>query len=251
MMFWVLGLFLVALMQMSVYPSVKKSAPQLSKYVESMPEAMKAMVGLEKGDYTSPAGYLNTELFSMILPVVFAAFAMGAGSKAVAGEEDRRTLDMLLSTPIPRKSVVVQKFAAMVLDIGILVIALFLGLWLGGLTVSFDIGAGFLLAACVNCGLLGLVMGCTALLIGSWRGGRGLALGITSALLVGLFLLRSLAEVLDGLRPFQKLSPFYWYSRGDVLRNGLDLADAAVLLGASLILALLALAAFEGRDLHA
>lgn len=251
MMFWMLGLFLTAVMQMSVYPSVRDSAAQLSKYVESMPEAMKAMFGLESMDYTSPAGYLNTELFSVILPMVFASFAMRAGSRAIAGEEDRKTLDLLLSTPIPRKSVVVQKFAAMVTDVAILVIVLFLSLWLGGLLVGFDIGSGFLLAACLNCGLLGLVMGSTALLIGSWKGGRGLSLGVTSALLVGLFLLQSMSQLVDGLRPFRGLSPFYWYLRADVLRNGLSLTDASVLLCVSLVFAALATVAFERRDLHA
>jgi ABC-2 type transport system permease protein len=246
-----LGLGALALVQMTVYPSIRKSAPQMLEYVETMPDAMKAMFGLDSMDYTSPAGYLNTELFSMIVPMVFAAFAMGAGSRAVAGEEDRKTLDLLLSTPVSRRSIVAQKFVAMAVDIAALAVVLSLCLWLGGMLVNFDLDAGHMLAACLNAGLLGLVMGSIALLIGSWRGGRGFSIGVTGALLVGFFLLQSLSQIVDGLRPFRKMSPFYWYSNGDVLRNGLALADTAVLLVLPLILAWLALIAFDRRDIHA
>lgn len=251
MLFWTLGIGLIAVVEISIYPSVRKSAPQLQQYVETMPDAMKAMFGLQSMDYTSPAGYLNTELFSMIVPMVFAAFAMGAGSRGVAGEEDRKTLDLLLSTPISRKSLVAQKFVAMLADIALLVIALSLGLLAGGLLVSFDMDAGRVVAAGFNAGLLALVMGSIASFLGSWRGGRGFSLGVTGALLIGFFLLQSMAQIVEWLRPYEKLSPFYWYSHADVLRNGLNLADVAVLAGTSLVLAALALFAFDRRDLHA
>ena len=144
-----------------------------------------------------------------------------------------------------------QKFTAMAADIAVLAVVLALCLWVGGLTVNFDMNADRILAACINAGLLGLVIGSIALLIGSWHGGRGLSIGVTGALLVGFFLLQSLSQIVDGLKPFRKLSPFYWYSHADVLRQGMDLADAAVLLALSLALAWLALIGFEKRDLHA
>lgn len=250
-LFWSAGLVLSALMMMSVYPSVKKSAPQLADYVANMPDAFKAMFGLERMDYSSPAGYLNTELFSLLLPISFAVFAMGAGSRAIAGERDRGTLDLLLSTPISRGSVVLQKFIAMAADIAVLVVVLWLSLWLSGIAFSFDMGADRLLAGSINCGLLALFIGSVALAVGSWRGGRGLAIGVTSTVLVAGFLLRSLSEIVHALEPWRLISPFYWYGRSDVLRNGLNLGDAAVLLGASLVLLGVSVVAFDRRDLHA
>lgn len=249
--FWILGLFLTALMMMSVYPSVKESAPQLADYVKNMPDAFKAMFGLEGMDYTSPAGYLNTELFSMMLPIAFAAFAIGAGSRAIAGEEDRKTLDLLLSTPVSRGHVVVQKALAMLVDVAALSLALWASLWLTGLLFDFKMGPVRLLEASLNCGALGLVIGTVALATGAWKGGRGLAVGVAGTVLVAAFLLRSLAEVVDGLRPFRFLSPFYWYSRSDVLRNGLSPGDIGILLLASAVFILLAVAALDRRDLQA
>lgn len=251
MAWWSLGLFLIALMMMSVYPTVKQSASELSSYVDNMPDAMKAMFGMEGMDYTSPAGYLNTELFSLVLPMCFAAFAIGAGSRAIAGEEDKRTLDLLLSTPTTRGKVLLHKVSAMFIDVAVLVVVLWLSLWLSGLAFSFDMAPSILLQGCINTGLLGLVFGGVALLWGSWRGGRGAAIGVTSALLVIAFLLNSLAEVVAAFEPLRGLSPFYWFSANDVLRNGLAPIDAGVLLATTLTLTWLSVLAFDRRDLHA
>lgn len=248
---WSIGLVATAVMMMAVYPSVKDSAPELAGYVENMPDAMKAMFGMEGMDYTSPAGYLNTELFSFLLPFAFAAFAMGAGSRAIAGEEDRQTLDLLLSTPVTRGSVLLHKVGALVIDITVLSLVLWVSLWLSGLTVSFDLSAWLLLAASLNCALIGLVFGGIALLWGSWRGGRGAAIGVSAALLVSSYLLNSLAGVVDVLEPIRWMSPFYWFARNDVVRNGLAATDIVVLIGITGVLVWLSVLAFDRRDLHA
>jgi len=249
--YWSAGMFLVALMMMSVYPSVTKSAPQLSTYVENMPEAFKAMFGLQGMDYTSPAGYLNTELFSAWMPMVFAAFAIGAGSRAIAGEQDRGTLDLLMSAPISRRSIVAQKYVAMVADTAILVVALWVSMWICGLLISFDMSTWRILEGCINCGLMALGVGSIALAVGAWRGGRGFSIGVACVVLVGGFFLSSLSQVVDVLKSLRWLSPFYWYGEADVLRSGLDPVDAVVLAGISLVFAAVALVAFERQDLHA
>ncbi len=41
-------------------------------------------------------------------------FAIGAGARAIAGEEEGRTLDLLLSTPIRRSQVLLDKWISMV-----------------------------------------------------------------------------------------------------------------------------------------
>ena len=60
-------------------------------------------------DYTSPAGYLRAELFALLGPILYLVFAIGAGGRAVAGEEEVRSLDLLLSTPLTRTQIVRDK----------------------------------------------------------------------------------------------------------------------------------------------
>ena len=45
-------------------------------------------------DYTRPGGFLNTQLFSLILPLLIAIFAIGYGASTLAGEQQSGTLDL-------------------------------------------------------------------------------------------------------------------------------------------------------------
>ena len=74
---WAIGLAGVALMYAAVYPSIKASAADLNAYVEKLPDAFKSLIGGE--DYTSPAGYLRSEFFSPMGPLLLLIFAIGAG----------------------------------------------------------------------------------------------------------------------------------------------------------------------------
>ena len=96
---WGIGLAAVAAMYAAFYPSITQSAGDLQAYLDKMPDAFRELVG---EDYTSPAGYLRAELFSLLGPILFLVFAIGAGAKAIAGEEEARSLDLLLSTPLSR-----------------------------------------------------------------------------------------------------------------------------------------------------
>ena len=88
-----------------------------------------------------------------------------------------------------------------------------------------------------------------ALLVGAASGKRGLAAGLTAALAVAAYVVNSLAPLVSGLRPLQELSPVYHYVASDPLRRGLELEHCAVLAGIALVAAVLAVAAFDRRDI--
>jgi hypothetical protein len=65
------------------------------------------------------------------------------------------------------------------------------------------------------------------------------------------FLVNSLSALAEGLKQWRPLTLFYQYAGNDPLRNGLDVGDAAVLLAVAAAMALVALVAFQRRDLAA
>ena len=100
---WSVGLVGMSAMMVSVYPTVRGNAA-LNKLVQDYPAALKGFFGFGgELDYTSAAGYLGMELFSLMVPLLLLIAAIAAGSGAVAGEEDRGTLDLLLSLPVSRR----------------------------------------------------------------------------------------------------------------------------------------------------
>jgi ABC-2 type transport system permease protein len=196
----------------------------------------------------SPEGYLMSEIFSFLGPVLLLVYAIGAGARGVAGEEGRGTLDLLLSTPIRRRRVVVDTFVAMTLGTLLLAATAWLVTAVAGPAFDLTVALEGLTAAFLNLFLMAVTL---ALAIGAATGGRGLAIGIASAAALATFLLRTFASVVSWLEPYRLLSPFYYYTGHDPLRNGFDVLDPIVLAGISVGALVVALVTFEGRDLAA
>jgi len=240
----------LVLMYSAFYPSIKANASQLNRYMASLPKAVKEMIG-RAGDITSPPGYLQSEIFAIMAPLLLLIFAIGAGARATAGEEEAGTLDLLLVAPIERARVVLEKFGAMVAAAVGIGVVLFLALVLAGPLAGLHVALANIAAATVSVVLLAIAFGSIALLIGCWRGHKGVSIAITVALAVVTYLLNILAPLVESVKGLQLLSPFYYYIGHNPLRDGFSLAHALVLIGVSAIASALALVAFDRRDLAA
>lgn len=230
------------------YPYIR-DMHQINQLLETMPAIIiKPLVG-NVPDMTSPAGYLNSDLFFLIAPMLFLFFTIGFGSHAIAGEEENGTLSLLLAQPLARWRVVTDKFAALAAATLILAFAFWAGLAIGAPLVKMDISLIRVAEATLGCALLGIAFGTLALALGCLRGNKSLSLGVTGAAAVAAYLLNSLALVVKELEPYQKLSPFYYYIGNDPLVNGLDASHVTVLIVASLVLLGIGLLAFQRRDI--
>ncbi|MBI2874794.1 MAG: ABC transporter permease subunit [Firmicutes bacterium] len=243
---WAVGTVFFAVLVVLVYPSYS-AVPELERLLEEAPPALKAFFG-ESASITSPVGFLNTELFFFMVPLVFIILAVGRGSDAVAGEEERGTLELLLSLPLSRRRLVLEKAAAMVITMGVLSLAMWLGIAAGSLLVEIDLTGVYKAAATISGALLGLTFGALALAIGAWRGGRGISIGISGVVGVATYLLNVFGTTVNVLEPFRPLSPFYYYIGAEPLAKGLNLGHAGVLTGLSVILIALAVTSFDRRD---
>src|SRR3989338_3927988 len=116
LLYWGIGLVAMAVIMSALFPSIA-SMPSIDNYIAEMPEGMMEFLGGIE-DYSTPVGYFSDELFSFMVPLLFLIFGIGIGAGAIAGEEEKGTLDFLLANPIPRWSVVVAKFTAMTAEIG-------------------------------------------------------------------------------------------------------------------------------------
>jgi ABC-2 type transport system permease protein len=245
---WGVGLFAMATMYAAFYPSVRKSASGLQIYLKHMPDALKSFIG---SDYTSPAGYLRGEVFSILGPVLLLVFAIGAGARAVAGEEEAGTLDLLLSTPIRRRQVLVDKAVAMGATTVALVAILWVAILAFGPVFGLHVAIADVASACVMLLLLAMSFGAVAFALGCATGHRGPAIGITGGLAVCAFIVNGLAPTVHALHFLRPLSPFRWYLDPDPLLTGLHPLNVVVLVGVAAVALMLAWVTFERRDLAA
>ncbi len=218
--------------------------------LDSMPEGMNAMFALfGGGDIGTPAGWFQIETFGMMAPIMIMIVTISIGSNAVAGEEAKRTMGLLLANPITRSRVIVEKTITMALYASIVGVVAFLGTWGGALVGGMDLPVENIAAICVLLTLLGIAGGALALAIGAGTGRKGTAIWGAVGAGVGLHLLNSLGEI-AGNPAWQKFSPFYYYLSSDPLNNGLDWSHAAVLVAISVVLFALAFPLFQRRDIR-
>jgi ABC-2 type transport system permease protein len=245
---WGIGLAAVAAMYAAFYPSIAESATDLQTYLDKMPDAFRELIG---GDYTSPAGYLRAELFSLMGPILFLVYAVSAGGKAIAGEEEARSLDLLLSTPLSRTRVVRDKALALLLSMAGLTGFLFVVVVVVGRPFDLVVPIQDAAAACVMLLLVGLTFASLALAVGCATGRKSTAYAITGVIATATYVLNVLAPSVASLSWTRPLSPFRWYLEPDPLTTGLHPANVAVLLGITIVCTALAFWSFRRRDLAA
>lgn len=247
LVWWGSGVILFVLMVMLFYPSVNTTDYDL--ILQSIdPNLLKIFVG-NITSFNSPEGYLNSQLFFMIMPFIFLAFSVLLGSEILAREEKKGTLELLLSAPISRWRVVLEKFAALTVANIILGMVLFLSLLASAWWVDMNIDTIRLWDVSIALILFGLFFGGLSLALTCIQGNRELSMGIAGGLGVVSYFLNALAPVVSELEPYQELSVFYYYIGNDPLLNGLDWWHGAVLLISTLLLVAGGVLVFQKRDL--
>jgi len=204
----------------AVYPSIQ-SSPQFDQLVENYPDALKALFGLQGGSITSGAGYLDAELFSLMLPLLVLVLAIGSGARAFAGEEDAGRLELVLSYPVRRRAVVVAKAGAIATEVLAVSVAACLTIGLLGFVVDLGLSAGNLAQAGLMLAALGILFGWFALALGAAVPSRAVAIGVPAGVAAGGYLVGGLHSLAGWLDPFRFLSPF-WLVGTTPLRNGID-----------------------------
>jgi len=143
---------------------------------------------------------------------LIAVWPLLAGSRMLRGEEDRGSLDVLLSLPRPRLTVALEKLAAMwmaLLAMGVLIglLASAGGAKFGG---NFGLGGGLLFG--LNLALICAVFGSLALLISQFTQERGPAAGLTAGLLLVFIVIDMVHRVVPNTEWISRLSPIYYYN---------------------------------------
>jgi ABC-2 type transport system permease protein len=244
---WSAGLAVLSLYLLYVYPFINR-ASEMMKVLDSLPPVIKNLIG-KNNFMATPEGFFNLQPFSILAPLLFIVFAVAKGSDATAGEEERGTLDLLLANPLGRRQAVIQKSLAH----GAALLALSAVLWLAMAGGSWLFGIALdrlrLAEVTFSLWLLGLVFYALALACGCWRGKKKFSIGVSGGLAVITYLVNAYAPMVESLRPYRIVSPFYFYNGNNVLSNGLQPSHVLVLAGLFSFFTAAALFAFSRRDL--
>jgi ABC-2 type transport system permease protein len=216
--------------------------------VESFPDALVAMIG--GADMGTFEGFLQAEIFSITGPVAILVVTIVMGARALAGEEERHTMGLLLGNPITRSRLIVEKAIAIVAYSMAIGVATFVGTWLGSLIASQDASTVNLAATSGLLTLMGLAFGGLALAIGAATGRSRVASGTATGVALLAYFMFSFFPLSETFEPWANLSPFTLYLGSDPLVNGMAWGDGLILLGLFIVLTAASVPLFQRRDLR-
>ena len=217
-------------------------------FFADFPDVLIAMIG--GADMATATGFLQAELFAITGPVAVIVLTVAMGARALAGEEERHTMGLLLANPVSRAKVVREKALAMVAYAFVFGVVTFAGTAAGVLLAGIDVTVGGVAATSALLSLFGLVFGGVALVVGAATGRSRLALGVSAAVAVVSYFVWSFFPLAETFAPWAVVSPFELFLGSDPLANGMPWGDAAILLAIFLALVAVSIPLFERRDLR-
>jgi ABC-2 type transport system permease protein len=204
---------------------------------------------VNKNTIGTPGGYVTYKIMGS-LALILGIWTLLAGARMTRGEEERGAMDILLSTPQSRLSVLGQKVLALAAAAGIVSVLIGLLTLAGMPSAKVTVDPGAALLAGINAGLGAFIFGALALLLAQFMS-RGAAAGLTGGLMAFFYVLDGTGRAITadaGVRPF---SPLYYYDQNLPLVPGYSThwGDLALLVVFSLVLVGAALPLFLRRDI--
>lgn len=241
---WAIGLAGAAGIYTSSYALIEPMSYE--EVIRSFPPELLEAMGWD--DIATPAGYLGSTVFGLVVPILMVIFAIAVGTRFLAGDEDAGTLELTLAHPVSRTSLVLQRAGAALTAglgaaavVGLTVIAL-------AAPIGLEVPASRIVAASVSLGLLAVAFAMLALALGAWIGRRGIVLGVCSAVAVFAYFADTVLTTVDGFEWIDRTSLFSYYGGQQVLESGLSAGNLAVLVVVSGVLLVAAVIGFHRRD---
>lgn len=249
-LYWGGGLFCLNLMIMGVIQDVDV-IEQYRVLLDRMPPLLLSAFGLsDVSVLTTPEGFIAFAAFTYGL-LAMCVFGVLAGTAITANDEDDGIMDVLLSLPIPRRQVIVERFTAYaVITLAIALIA-YLGIVAGTFITPLTLDLGILFQGAMNfVAPVILIIALTAFLA-SIITRKIFVLGIAGSVVIYSYLLYSFAGAVDleWMRVVERFSFFYYSDAEQVALEGLALGNVALLLGIAVALIAVSLFTFERRDI--
>jgi ABC-2 type transport system permease protein len=250
-LYWGISVALLGVYVIVVLPNVDV-LEQYAGLINSMPPVLLAALGItDTAQIATPEGFLAVGFFGYIM-LIMAAYGVIAGLNVTANEEDRGILDVVLSLPISRWRVVIERFLAYTaIIIGILVLTAVLMTLAVQLNPTMNFDTGKMLVGIFNLLPGSLTVLAFTTFIGTLARSRSLAAGIAAGFVALSYFIDFIGNAASSTTAsaLRVLSFFSYYDGGHIMSTGLQWGNVLVLLAAALVLVVGGIWCFERRDI--
>lgn len=243
---WGIGLSIFVFIYMGFYPQIGEQFRDMD--LSQIP----AYQIIGNFNMATFAGYFSSTILNF-LPILLAVYAIIAGTGALAGEEERGTLELILAQPHPRWQVVTAKAVALLLvTFVILVIAILTVLLIFYVirdSVEAGVGAADLVVATLYAWPMIAALVMISLFLSAFMPNRRLAAVVATAVLVISYFGNNLAGMAEPLKQLEGLFLHRYYRpSAAVVQGQIEWGNVAVLLGVAFVAYLLAVFFFQRRN---
>ncbi len=249
-LYWGIGMGLLGYYLVIIIPTVD-ALKQYADLLATMPPAILQLIGAEDmAALATPEGFISSGFFSRLL-LILSVFAVTAGLNITASEEDEGIMDVLLSLPVARWRVIIEKFVAYTLISLVIVLLGLIGLLLGLGSSEMQVQTSKLVESSFNVLPSLLLLIAVALFMGTVIRRRSTATALTVAFIVGSFFIDFLGVSASGTvaENLRALSFFSYYDSQSVMLYGLSWSNVLILLGVTALLVAGSVVAFNRRDI--
>ncbi|MCE2528274.1 MAG: ABC transporter permease subunit [Acidimicrobiia bacterium] len=242
-----LGLVALIVWLGALFPILRENQG-FNDIMERVPEEMLAAVGTDLATFLTAAGFLSAEFFALFAPLLILIFVISAMVAETATEEREGLMDMMLSNPVSRRRVFLEKAGGVAAAALLMVAVITVALLAVNPVFGLDLPVLGVVAAGLSLWLLGTSFGAVALLVGAFTGRSATAGGMAGLLALLAWFVTSFAGLLPWLEGAGGLSPFTWYREPNPLITGFG-AGHLWLLVTTVVLVVVAVALFDRRDI--
>lgn len=244
---WAVGLSALLAFYVPFWSTIADDGDAAAAAMDIMPEGMATGVGF--ADIATGVGWLEGIVYSIFGPLLLIMCAIVLGTRSVAVPEESGQLDQFLALPFTRRRFLVERYTALVFGVVVVAAAAWAVVVIFDAALEMEVGVGPITAASLGLVLLALCFGTLAFAVGAATGNRGASLAVAGGAAVAAYVVRAMSQAgVEGMEPLRWVSPFHYHLGGDPLRDDFPLGYFAVLAGIIVVLVVLAVAAFERRD---
>lgn len=198
--------------------------------------------------FNSASGWLGLHIYSLLLPIALAVTGVVTGANAIGREEKSGTIELLLSSALSRRRIVLEKAGGVAVQLAIICLSVWLAVILGRDTFALDISLKNAAYATFSAFLVGLVFAYISMAMQAVFSKRSLAIGICISLLAVTLVIDWGSALIEPINNMKYISILHYYDGQEALLYGLKRTSAAILTLTSLAALAITYFGFNRRD---
>ena len=232
----------------SIWPEFKEKASVFTELMKN--PVYRAFLGkLGLADLGTWQGFFSIEIF-VWLEMILVYITIFVPVRLISTEVDKRTLDVMLSYPIPRWRYLFEKFSVYLSFNFLYPIVILIITYLSTEAVNEIMDYTILTYALLGVWFWFFALGALSLLCGTIFLESSKSLSAAGVLIVGQFILVRIGDLVESLNILKKLSLFNYLNPGTIMELGmLPLDELFIVAGVGILALLGALYIFQNREL--